>query len=72
MVRGRRAHVPPAEQAAADWQDGAVVDLHREMMRLTLKIAVRTLFNVEPDGIREISQAGAGTDMTPEICFPCC
>jgi len=45
------------EQAAADWQDGAVVDLHREMMRLTLKIAVRTLFNVEPDGIREISQA---------------
>ena len=45
------------EQAVADWQDGAVVDLHREMMRLTLKIAVRTLFNVEPDGIREISQA---------------
>jgi hypothetical protein len=34
-----------------------VVDLHREMMRLTLKIAVRTLFNVEPDGIRKISQA---------------
>ena len=45
------------EQAVAGSQDGAVVDLHREMMRLTLKIAVRTLFNVEPDGIREISQA---------------
>ena len=45
------------ETAVADWQDGAVVDLHREMMRLTLKIAVRTLFNVEPEGIREISQA---------------
>src|SRR5215471_7778312 len=45
------------EQAVADWRDGVVVDLHREMMRLTLKIAVRTLFNVEPEGIREISQA---------------
>jgi cytochrome P450 len=44
-------------EAVADWRDGAVVDLHREMMRLTLKIAVRTLFNVEPEGIREISQA---------------
>jgi len=46
-----------AEEAVAEWQDGAVVDLHREMMRLTLKIAVRTLFNVEPEGIQEISQA---------------
>lgn len=45
------------EQAIANWQDGTVVDLHREMMRLTLAIAVRTLFNVEPEGIREISQA---------------
>lgn len=45
------------EQAVASWQDGAVVDLHREMMRLTLAIAVRTLFNVQPEGIREISQA---------------
>jgi cytochrome P450 len=45
------------EQAIASWQDGTVVDLHREMMRLTLAIAVRTLFNVEPEGIREISQA---------------
>lgn len=45
------------EKAIASWQDGAVVDLHREMMRLTLAIAVRTLFNVEPEGIREISQA---------------
>ena len=45
------------EKAVSEWRDGAVVDLHREMMRLTLKIAVRTLFNVEPEGIREISQA---------------
>lgn len=45
------------EKAIASWQDGAVVDLHREMMRLTLAIAVRTLFNVEPEGIREISQS---------------
>ncbi|HEY1241619.1 MAG TPA: cytochrome P450 [Bryobacteraceae bacterium] len=46
-----------AESAMANWQDRAVVDIHQEMMRLTLSIAVRTLFNVEPEGTREISHA---------------
>jgi len=45
------------EQAIADWEDGAALDIHQEMMRLTLSIAVRTLFNVEPEGTREISGA---------------
>ncbi len=45
------------EQALDAWQDGAVVDIHQEMMRLTLSIAVRTLFNVQAEGIQEISQA---------------
>jgi cytochrome P450 len=32
------------------WQDGEVRDVHRDMMRVTLKIAARSLFNVEIDG----------------------
>ena len=46
-----------AEQAVSTWQDGAVVDIHQEMMRLTLSIAVRALFDVEAAGIPEISQS---------------
>lgn len=45
------------EHAIEDWKDGAVLDIHQEMMRLTLPIAVRTLFDVEPEGTREISHA---------------
>lgn len=36
-----------AEEAQASWQDGARVDAHEEMMRLTLGIAGRTLFDVD-------------------------
>jgi cytochrome P450 len=46
-----------AEQMLSHWQDGAVVDIHQEMMRLTLRIVVRTLFNVEAEGTDEISGA---------------
>ncbi len=46
-----------AERATAKWPDGAVIDIHEEMMRLTLSIAVRALFHVEPEGTREISHA---------------
>ena len=45
------------EQAIADWRDGARFDIHQEMMRLTLAIVVRTLFNVPAEGIPEISEA---------------
>ena len=46
-----------AEQAIAGWQDGAVVDIHQEMMRLTLAITTRVLFGLEAAGLREISDA---------------
>jgi cytochrome P450 len=46
-----------AEQMLSDWQDGAVVDIHQEMMRLTLRIVVRALFNVEVEETEEISRA---------------
>ena len=46
-----------AEQAVSTWQDGAVIDIHQEMMRLTLAITIRVLFGVEADGLQEISNA---------------
>jgi cytochrome P450 len=46
-----------AEQAISSWQDGAVVDIHQEMMRLTLAITMNVLFGVEPDGLQEVSKA---------------
>lgn len=46
-----------AEHAVANWQDGSVVDIHQEMMRLTLAITVRALFHAEAEGMQEISQA---------------
>jgi cytochrome P450 len=46
-----------AEQMLATWQDGETRDVHQEMMRLTLRIVVRTLFNVEAEDIDEISSA---------------
>ncbi len=32
------------------WQDGEVRDIHRDMMRVTLEIAARSLFNVDIEG----------------------
>jgi cytochrome P450 len=46
-----------AGQAIDGWQDGAVLDIHQEMMRLTLAVTLRALFHAEAEGIREISQA---------------
>jgi cytochrome P450 len=45
------------EQTLANWQDGATLDVHQEMMNLTLRIVVRTLFGVETEKIGEISAA---------------
>ncbi len=34
-----------AQRMVTDWQEGEVRDIHRDMMRLTLEIVVKTLFN---------------------------
>lgn len=39
--------VAEAERLLAGWRDGETRDLHAEMMRLTLQIAVKTLFGAE-------------------------
>jgi cytochrome P450 len=46
-----------AQQMLAHWQDGETRDIHQEMMRLTLQIVVRALFNVEAEQTAEISSA---------------
>ena len=45
------------EQMVSNWQDGAVIDVHQEMMKLTLRIVVRSLFNVEAEETEEISRS---------------
>jgi cytochrome P450 len=46
-----------AEQMLSNWEDGKVIDIHQEMMNLTLRIVVRALFNVEAEETQEISRA---------------
>ncbi|MCU1308429.1 MAG: hypothetical protein JWN45_3124 [Acidobacteriaceae bacterium] len=46
-----------AGQMLATWQDGEIRDIHQEMMRLTLRIVVRALFNVESEETEQISSA---------------
>ncbi|HEY8672039.1 MAG TPA: cytochrome P450 [Terriglobales bacterium] len=46
-----------AEQMVATWRDCETRDIHQEMMRLTLRIVVRALFNVETEEIGKISAA---------------
>ena len=38
-----------ARQMVSTWRDGETRDIHQEMMRLTLQIVVRALFNVESE-----------------------
>ncbi|MFN2602847.1 MAG: cytochrome P450 [Gemmatimonadaceae bacterium] len=47
-----------AERTRASWRDGDTVDMHSEMMRLTLGIVAKTLFDADVDSeAREIGQA---------------
>jgi cytochrome P450 len=43
-----------AQRTISTWQDGEVRDLHRDLMRLTLEIVVKTLFNsdVSDDAVK--------------------
>lgn len=50
-----------AMRAAAAWQDGARVDVHREMMQLTLAIAGMTLFGARVED--EAAEIGAALDI---------
>ncbi len=44
-----RSMVDLGERISASWSDGDVLDIDREMMRLTLRIVAKTLFNADVD-----------------------
>ena len=46
-----------AEETLTTWKDGATLDIHQQMMQLTLRIVVRCLFNVEVEKIGSVSSA---------------
>jgi cytochrome P450 len=46
-----------ASQMLDSWKEGETLDIHQEMMQLTLRIVVRALFNVEAERIGAISSA---------------
>jgi cytochrome P450 len=46
-----------AEQMLSTWDDGAVIDVHQEMMKLTLRIVVRALFDVEVTETDKLSRS---------------
>jgi cytochrome P450 len=45
------------EQMLAQWEDDTTLHVHQEMMNLTLRIVVRTLFGVEAEKLSAISAA---------------
>ncbi len=47
-------------QTIANWQDGAVLDINRQMMQLTLKIIARTMFST--DVTREVNTISHALD----------
>lgn len=64
--------VPEGDAFAAQWQAGQIVDIHQEMMRLTLVIAGKTLFgaNVEEDA-KDVGEALASfMDMFGMVFLP--
>jgi len=46
-----------AEQILTAWKPGTVVDIHEEMMRVTLRVVVRALFELESEETQTISKS---------------
>jgi cytochrome P450 len=56
------AMVEHAEQLSSNWHDGQIVDMHQQMMQLTLSIVCKTLFDADVQS--EIEQIGRDMDRT--------
>ena len=52
-----RVMVEETEQRIAGWQDGETLDIHHEMMQLTMPIALKTLFGSALEQPARVSQA---------------
>jgi len=68
----RYAEVMIARAARLGWRDGDVLDVHHEMMRLTLSVVAKALFDAEVD--READEIGAAltslVDLFPTLMNP--
>ena len=53
------------ENELADWQDGQEIELHHAMMAMTLKIVVKTLFNIDMG--EEVERIGEAVDEAMEV-----
>ena len=69
---GRYAEVMIERAARLGWGDGEVLDVHQEMMRLTLSVVAKTLFDAEVD--QEADEIGAAltslVDLFPTLMNP--
>jgi len=68
----RYAEVMIERAARLGWRDGEVLDVHHEMMRLTLSVVAKTLFDAEVD--QEAGEIGAAltslVDLFPTLMNP--
>ena len=68
----RYAEVMIERAARLAWRDGEVLDVHHEMMRLTLSVVAKTLFDAEVD--QEADEIGAAltslVDLFPTLMNP--
>jgi cytochrome P450 len=68
----RYAEVMIERASRLEWSDGEVVDVHQEMMRLTLSVVAKTLFDAEVD--QEADEIGAAltslVDLFPTLMNP--
>jgi len=68
----RYAEVMIARAARLGWRDGEVLDVHHEMMRLTLSVVAKTLFDAEVE--QEADEIGAAltslVDLFPTLMNP--
>jgi cytochrome P450 len=65
--------VEHARRLSDTWDDGQVIDVHEQMMRLTLWIVARTLFDtdVEEGGTRQVAEAlGTVLDLFDRLTSP--
>jgi cytochrome P450 len=69
---GLYAEVMIERSSKLTWRDGEVLDVHQEMMRLTLSIVAKTLFDAEVD--QEADEIGAAlgslVDLFPTLMNP--
>jgi cytochrome P450 len=57
IVEYSRCMTECADDMLAGWQGGLVVDIQKELMRLTLRVVMRALFDVETPETEEISRS---------------